>query len=196
MGVLAFVPGIAPEGSWDDAPSLAPRAILTVVGLLFMLLGGLLLRRTLLGGRRDPGTFLRKDEEQRVLEAIAAFENRTSGEIRVHLARRASDDIMVDAARTFERLGMTATQDRNGVLFFIGVARRRFAVLGDSGIDAVVPDDFWDEVVDHVRERFRAQDFAGGLVEGIRMAGEALAAHFPVAADDVNELPDEISREE
>lgn len=196
LGVAAAFPHVTPEGSWGEQPTLTGRLLLGITAVLIMLIGGALLRVGTRRARLSPGTFLTRDEEQRVLAAIADFERRTSGEIRVHLARRAPRDILAAARRTFERIGMTATQERNGVMFFVAVASRRFAVLGDAGIDAVVPDDFWDGVVNRVRERFRAGDVAGGLVEGIRLAGEALAAHFPVAADDVNELPDEISREE
>jgi uncharacterized membrane protein len=196
LGVLAALPAVAPEGSWADGPTLTGRVWLAIIGLVVMLVGGIMLRVAYRRAHDAPDTFLSSDEERRILEAIARFESRTSGEIRVHLAKRAGRDIMASARQTFEKLGMTQTELRNGVLFFVAVGERRFAVLGDEGIDRVVPDDFWDEVVEHVRERLRARDAAGGLIEGIRMAGEALAEHFPVAEDDVNELPDEISREE
>jgi uncharacterized membrane protein len=194
-GIYTAFPVIAPEGTWGREAVLGGRWWLGLVALLLMAGGTLVLRRDRRRGRGSPDTFLTPAEETKVLEAIAEFERRTSGEIRVHLAASAGADIMATARRVFEKLGMTATQERNGVLFFVAVEKHRFAVIGDAGIDQVVPDGFWDVVVDHVRERFRAQDVAGGLITGIHMAGKALAEHFPVAPDDVNELPDEISRE-
>ncbi|RMG43183.1 MAG: TPM domain-containing protein [Acidobacteria bacterium] len=129
------------------------------------------------------------------MEAIAAAERRTSGEIRVHLAAGGEGEIMERAARTFEQLGMTATRERNGVLFYVDVPARRIAILGDAGIHERVPEGFWDEVLSRVRERFAEGRFGKGLAEGIALAGEALAEHFPHRPDDVNELPDQISRE-
>src|SRR5262249_46490795 len=90
--------------------------------------------------------------------------------------------------------GLTATRERNGVLFFVAVKERKFAVLGDTGIDQKVPHGFWDNVVAAVGERFRKGQFGEGLVEGIRMAGEQLAAHFPPRAAAVDQLPDRLSR--
>ncbi len=181
-------------GSWEIVPVLP--GLLALAAALAVLAAGLVLGlRARAAARALPGTFLRPGEEERVLAAIREFEARTSGEIRVHLAERAGEDILAAAREAFERLGMTATAERNGVLFFVAVAERRFAVLGDRGIDEKVPEGFWDEVVARVRERFAEGRFADGLVEGIAMAGEQLAAFFPHRDDDVNELPDEISRE-
>jgi uncharacterized membrane protein len=182
-----------PEGSW--ATGLSVHTLGVAAGAAMMLVGAgsiIWCRRR----RRDtPQSFLRGDDDAQIVEAIRSFEKRTSGEIRVHLATGGKGAILERAAATFERLGMAATAARNGVLFFVDVPAHSFCVIGDEGIDALTPDGFWDDVVVHVRARFQERDFAGGLVEGIRMAGEKLAEHFPLQADDVNELPDEISRD-
>jgi uncharacterized membrane protein len=129
----------------------------------------------------------------RVREAIRRAELVTSGEIRVSVARLFWGDVYAAAARAFDRLGMHRTRDRNAVLFFVVPARRRFAVLGDSGIHAKVGQAFWDEITRQVAERFRTGDFTGGLVRGIEMVAEGLRTHFPYdAATDVNELPDDV----
>jgi uncharacterized membrane protein len=88
---------------------------------------------------------------------------------------------------------MTRTKDRNGILFFVVPGRRKFVVLGDSGIHARVGQEFWHRIVDVVTERFRTGDFTGGLIKGIQEVGEQLAAHFPYDAEtDVDELPDDV----
>jgi uncharacterized membrane protein len=129
----------------------------------------------------------------RVVRAIQAAERRTSGEIRVHLQRRIRGDVLAAAQRRFEQLGMTATAERNGVLFFVVTDDRQFAVLGDSGINARVPADFWSATVAAMAEHFRNQDLVTGLEAGITRAGEALAEYFPHRPDDRNELANEIS---
>ncbi len=179
--------------SWEE-PSPLPGILLLGAGLAAVVSGHWLRSRHLVAARLTPATFLTPEEEQRVLEAIRRFEQRTSGEIRIHLETRVDGDVLEAARRTFERLGMTATEQRNGVLFFVATRSRRFAVVGDAGIDAHVPEGFWDEVVRDVREAFRAGRFADGLIAGIMRAGEKLAEHFPVQPGDVNELPDDISR--
>jgi len=96
------------------------------------------------------------------------------------------------AERTFERLGMTKTAARNGVLLFIASEEQRFVILGDRGIDEKVPAGFWDEIAAKLTIRFKNGEFTAGIVDAITAAGEHLREYFPRAADDVNELPDEI----
>ena len=128
-----------------------------------------------------------------VARAIAAAERQTSGEIRVSIARFFWGDVRRVAERTFVRMGMAATEERNGILFFIVPSRRTFVVLGDEGIHAKVGPQFWTKVADAVSERFQSEDFTGGIVHGIEAVGRELAAYFPIdAGADKNELSDEI----
>jgi uncharacterized membrane protein len=136
---------------------------------------------------------LRTIDVGRVRAAIQAAELRTSGEIRVSISRFFWGRIAPVARRAFRRLGMTATQDRNGILFFVVPSRRRFVVLGDEGIHAKVGPDFWTSVAAAMSGRFKKGEFTEGLVEGIATVGEQLVACFPHAGEaDRNELPDEI----
>ena len=70
---------------------------------------------------------------------------------------------------------------------------RKFAVLGDKGINEAVPYGFWDDVCAVLSEAFAAGRNADGLEKAVTMIGGKLKAYFPYQADDVNELPDEIS---
>ncbi len=136
---------------------------------------------------------LRAIDSRRIEEAIRLAERRTSGEIRVSVSRFFWGDVRRVAERAFVRLGMTRTRERNGILFFIVPARRRFVVLGDEGIHAKVGQDFWEGVAAAVSEHLREGDFTRGLVHGIETVGEQLALHFPFdPATDANELPNAI----
>ncbi len=137
--------------------------------------------------------FFTKEEGNRIIAAIRAAELNTSGEIRVHIEAKCKGDIMKQAQKTFRKLGMKKTVARNGVLFFIAPERRSFAIIGDEGIDAVVPANFWDDVKNRLQTNFRTAKFEQGITEGIQLVGEKLKAHFPYQDDDANELPDEIS---
>lgn len=140
--------------------------------------------------------FFTEAEKASIQQAIAEAERNTSGEIRVHIDSRCAGDPKEQAIKVFEKLEMFRTAQRNGVLFYLAVDDHKFAILGDEGIDAVVPDNFWDAIRDEMLRNFKAQQFAQGLSAGIRMAGEKLKSHFPWQEDDVNELSDEISFEE
>lgn len=137
--------------------------------------------------------FFTKEQKQEITLAISQAENNTSGEIRVHVENECRGDVLARAANVFEKLGMTKTELRNGVLVYLAVKSHKFAILGDQGINEKVPEHFWDEVRELMQGHFSRQEFAKGLAQGIQMAGLQLKAHFPLQADDQNELPDEIS---
>ncbi len=137
--------------------------------------------------------FFTREEQDRIRDAVIAAESETSGEIRIHIESSLEGDVLDRASWIFTRIRMHKTEKRNGVLFYLAVSDRKFAIIGDSGINAVVGNDFWDSVKDLMQERFRQGRFTDGLVEAVTMAGKKLKDHFPFTRDDVNELPDEIS---
>ncbi|MBN2862810.1 MAG: TPM domain-containing protein, partial [Bacteroidales bacterium] len=114
-------------------------------------------------------------------------------EIRVHIETSLSEDVLDRAAWIFNKIGMHRTEERNGVLFYLAVSNRKFAVIGDGGINAKVPDEFWNDIREVIEKYFSNEKFAEGLVEGIIMTGSQLKEYFPHKANDINELPDDIS---
>jgi uncharacterized membrane protein len=140
-----------------------------------------------------PSEFFTKDQEKSITDAIKEAELNTSGEIRLHIETDCKEDVLDRAAFLFEKLEMHKTELRNGVLFYLSISDRKFAILGDAGINAVTPENFWEEIKETVISHFKKEHFAEGLSKGIKMAGEALKQHFPHQKDDVNELSDEIS---
>ena len=138
-------------------------------------------------------SFLSHQEQADVLAAISDAESQTSGEIRLHLESRCKGDVLDRAAMIFETLAMHKTALRNGVLFYLATEDRKFAILGDGGINAVVPEGFWNEAKDTVIAGLAAGNPSEGLASGIRLAGQQLSAHFPLEANDINELSNDIS---
>jgi uncharacterized membrane protein len=138
-------------------------------------------------------TFLTPDQQEAIIRAIGEAEHTTSGEIRVHLETSCKANVLDEAAWLFRKVGMHKTADRNGVLIYLALKERNFAIIGDTGINAVVPPGFWDSIRDHMQQRFSEGRFAEGLEEGVLMTGEKLKEHFPRAENDINELPDAIS---
>ncbi len=134
-----------------------------------------------------------KEQKHQITDAIKTAENNTSGEIRVHIEGKSKVEVLDRAAEIFAQLKMHKTELRNGVLFYVAITDHKFAILGDAGINAKVPENFWDEINGLVLSFFKEEKYAEGLAKGILKAGEQLKAHFPVRSDDVNELSDEIS---
>ena len=134
-------------------------------------------------------------QEATLVAAIKQAELRTSGEIRLHIEDRCPTPEPLDrASQVFAELQMHQTKLRNGVLFYLAWQTRQFAVIGDAGINAAVPDEFWEAVKETVLDEFRQEKYVVGLDHGIRLVGERLRQFYPYdAATDVNELPDDIS---
>ena|SRR5689334_10112364 len=124
--------------------------------------------------------------------AIKAAEHKTSGEIRLFVENHCAGDVLDRAAFLFKELKIHNTNEHNGVLFYLAMKSQKFAILGDSGINAKVPKDFWLDIKVEMQNYFVKEEFSAGLVKGITMAGDALKKYFPHHRDDKNELSDEI----
>jgi len=137
--------------------------------------------------------FFSKQDQEDIRLAIMNAELDTSGEIRVHIENTCKGDVMDRAAYIFSQLGMDKTQLRNGVLIYLAVKNRRFAIIGDSGINKAVPENYWDDIKTGMLNNFREGKFAEGLIRAITATGTQLKRNFPHRQDDVNELPDDLS---
>ena len=140
-------------------------------------------------------TFFTDQQKSSIKQAIADAELNTSGEIRVHLENHCSEDVLDRAAYLFDKLEMKKTDMRNAVLCYVAVKDNKFAVIGDSGINSLVEENFWEDVKSLLLAQFKKGNFTEGLVAGITKAGEKLKKHFPYQTDDTNELSNEISFE-
>lgn len=138
--------------------------------------------------------FLTASEEQEIVAAILEAERNTSGEIRVHIESHSRLDHDERAKEVFHLLKMDNTKQENGVLIYIAVNDRKFAIYGDQGIDKVVPANFWESTKDAIQEQFVKGNFKQGIINGILRAGKELNSHFPWHPTDNNELSDEISK--
>lgn len=132
-------------------------------------------------------------EERRIEQAIEKAELNTSGEIRLHVENRCKEKVLDRTAYLFDELEMQKTELRNGVLIYAAFKDRKLAVIGDAGINAAVPEDFWNELKSELVARFAKEEYIDGLEEAILRAGDQLKKFFPYQSDDVNELPNQIS---
>ena len=145
----------------------------------------------------EPKDFLAQVDHPRIVKAIRDAEARSRGEIRVHVASHAVDDVLAEAQRRFVKLGMTATAERNGVLVYLAPRAQRFAILGDRAIHERCGDDFWRSAADAMQAELRAGRYTDAVVAAVARIADVLAQHFPRRAGDTdrNELSDEVSED-
>ena len=136
--------------------------------------------------------FFTAEQKAKILAAIKDAEQQTSGEIRLFIEDACDKNLLDRAAEIFAKLNMHKTALRNGVLFYLAVSSRKFAILGDAGINKAVPPGFWDEIKNDMQEHFKQEAFTEGLDKAIHKAGTALKQFFPHQKNDVNELSDDI----
>jgi len=139
--------------------------------------------------------FLNHLDEPKIVAEIAQAEKATSGEIRVFISKREVNDVVARAQRRFEKLGMTRTQLRNGVLLYFAPRSRKFAVVGDLAIHEKCGPAFWEEVSMEVRAHLRTEHFTEAIIHGVHKVGEVLARHFPRQDGDLDELSNAIERD-
>ena len=61
---------------------------------------------------------------------------------------------------------MDKTAQRNGVLIYLAHADHKFAIIGDTGINRVVPDNFWETTKVAMNAHFATGNLADGIVAG------------------------------
>lgn len=132
--------------------------------------------------------------EPLLVGGLAGFACSRSPALRRLLTPRAWRRAWVErAARaTFQEKGIHLTSGRTGLLAHVGLLEREVVVVADAGIADAVPDDEWARAVSALETAVRRGADAERTAPLLRALGDVLAAALPSAADDVNELADEV----
>lgn len=136
-----------------------------------------------------------KEHLRAIEEAVARAERMTSGQIRVAIREdcaKGVSSVMEQARQDFLRYGLDNTRDHTGVLILVILNRRAVAVLGDKGINEVVPPMYWDSVVAKVEKGFKDGTPHRGLLAAVSEVGKILQKKFPKKPGGSNELSDEV----
>ncbi len=141
--------------------------------------------------------YLTEEDLNKIKDEVSAVEKTTSGEIRLSLREKRSfwEKLYKPhelAVKDFEKLGMANTKDKTGILIFIIFGEKFYDVLADDGIYAKIPDETWNGFEVRLKDEFSQGNFLNGILHIVEKMGEVLSVEFPRAADDVNELPDEV----
>lgn len=140
----------------------------------------------------------KKNKVSPIVLAIQDAEHLTTAEIRVHLSRRFWDpDPMKRARKLFTRFGMHNTSARNGILLYVNLRKRRFAIVADDGVHGRVGQQYWDEFVKMLAEDLRSTHPEGAIGLAVRTIGVTMQKYFPAqdGAENPNELPNEVTED-
>jgi uncharacterized membrane protein len=137
--------------------------------------------------------FISKADQTKIVKSIESAELNTSGEIRVHIESICPGDPIARAVYVFNKLKMYKTRDRNGVLIYIAWKSHKYAIIGDNGINTVVPENFWQDALSLLGEHLRSGNNTEGICKTIELTGEKLKVFFPIKSDDTDEQSNEIS---
>lgn len=140
-----------------------------------------------------PRHALTEQEISSLIDAVREAEEKTSGEIRIHIDSHTEPNNAKRAWEVFHNLGMTETAERNAVLLHINFEDKYLTILGDEGIHQKVSQQFWDTLHDRMTALFAENKLCEGIRLGVTETGKKLAEYFPPGSNPKNELPDEIS---
>ena len=140
--------------------------------------------------------FNRKDLIQ-IRDVCTEAEKTTAGEIRVSIfSKRPKQDKQLElkelALKEFQSLGMDKTRDKTGILLFLLLKEKKFQILADKGINDKVPQEVWDGIAAELVDYFKKKEYLTGIKKTVGKMGKILTEHFPIKADDTNELSDEV----
>jgi putative membrane protein len=96
------------------------------------------------------------------------------------------------AVRYFKVGAERRTTGRTGILIYLSLAEHRAEIVADEAIHAQVPNEVWGDAMVDMITHVREGRIADGMAAAVRDVGAVLAAHFPRAEDDRNELPDRL----
>lgn len=137
-------------------------------------------------------TIIDQAKRDRIRQEIKIAEKSTTGEIRVFLEDKCSVEILDRTAFLFDQLNMQNTKQRNGILIYLSLKDHKFSVIGDTGINAAVSSNYWEEIKDKMTPFFISDQIEEGILYAIREVSKVLSKYFPYHESDVNELSDKI----
>ncbi len=134
-----------------------------------------------------------KTEEEQIISAIKAAEHSTSGEIRFYVESKCDGDAYERGVAIFHHLQLHEKNHRNGVLIYLAVKDKKFAIVGDEGIHTKVTDVFWEDVRSKMLDIFKTGNLVAGVCEGIKLVGEKMKESFPIDPNNTKGYTDKIN---
>lgn len=136
---------------------------------------------------------LNNEELKQIEQLISEGEQKTSGEIRVHIDNSCETDPYQRGVQVFHELKMHETKERNGILIYLDFTHRKLAIIGDVGIHEKVGNEFWENTKTELINEFKNSNFLNGVCKSVLILSEKLANYFPDSDSNSNELSNEVT---
>lgn len=88
----------------------------------------------------------------------------------------------------FYNLGLNKTDGSTGILLFVSIMDREVVILADKGINEKIKPESWIELKNQMILNLKNKKMGLGFTQAIEACGEILKVHFPVSAENKNEL--------
>jgi putative membrane protein len=112
------------------------------------------------------------------------------------VSSKIDEEVHQRAVQAFFSHNLHATKDRTGILVMVSLLEHRVEILADTGINAKVPGDMWQKILNDMIGKIKSGDLTEGFCTAVRECGEVLAKDFPGTHENPNELSDRIILED
>ena len=102
------------------------------------------------------------------------------------------EEVEESAIQSFYHRNINLTVDHTGILIYISLFEHNVRVIADQGINAQVDRELWQEIVDTIVRGIKSKGQAAAIATAVDRCAEILALHFPIKANDRNELGNEV----
>lgn len=92
----------------------------------------------------------------------------------------------------FENLQLNRTKSKQALMFFVSLDEKYVEIITDEKISEKISDEYWQVIVDEFIKDIKNNDLSNGYLKAINSCSELLAKEFPIQANDINELPNDV----
>ena len=112
------------------------------------------------------------------------------------ISSKIDEEVHQRAVQAFFSHNLHATKDRTGILVMVSLLEHRVEILADTGINAKVPGDMWQKILNDMIGKIKSGDLTEGFCIAVRECGEVLAKDFPGNHENPNEISDRVILED
>ena len=144
----------------------------------------------------DYRAILSEEDKIHLVNLIKSTEEATSCEIKIHINDTCKESALERAIMLITKLGLDRTKNRTGIILYLAVKDKKFAIAGDIGIHKRLPNHSWHDLKDEAISYFKEEKYLEGFSNCLKKLATIVKAEFPENKNEnVNEISDEISFE-